>query len=51
VSQLVLSIKMTNQLNDRSKHIDPYRLKVQLEAEQRTLATRAARSDSYVSQP
>ena len=46
-----LSIKTTNQLNKRSKNIDPYRLKVQLEAAQRTLATRAARSDSYVRQP
>ena len=46
----VLSIKMTNQLNKRSKTIDPYRLKVQLEAAQRTLATRAVRSDSYVRQ-
>jgi Integrase core domain len=33
----VLSIKMTNQLNTRSKHLDPYRLKVQLQAAQRTL--------------
>ena len=44
----VLSIKMTNQLKARSKHIDPFRLKVQLEAAQRTLAARAFRSDSYV---
>src|SRR5437868_6505203 len=47
----VLSIKMTRQLQGRSKNIDPYRLKVQLEAAQRTLATRAVRSDSYVRQP
>jgi hypothetical protein len=47
----VLSIKMTNQLKMRSTHLDPYRLKVQLEATQRTLATRAVRSDSYVRQP
>ncbi len=44
----VLSIKMMNQLKARSKHIDPYQLKVQLEAAQRTLAVR---SDSYVRQP
>ena len=47
----VLSIKMTNQLTTRSTHLDPYRLKVQLEAAQRTLTTRAVRSDSYVRQP
>jgi hypothetical protein len=47
----VLSINMTNQLQKRSKHLDPYRLKVQLEAAQRTLAARAVRSDSYVRQP
>jgi Integrase core domain len=47
----VLSIKMTNQLKARSKNIDPFRLKVQLEHAQRTLAARAARSDSYVRQP
>ena len=47
----VLSIKMTNQLMARSKHLDPYRLKVQLEAAQRTLAARAIRSDSYKRQP
>ena len=47
----VLSINMTNQLQKRSKHIDPFRLKVQLEAAQRTLAARAARSDSCVRQP
>jgi hypothetical protein len=46
-----LSIKMTNELRTRSRHIDPYRLKVQLEAAQRTLAARAVRSDSYVRQP
>ncbi len=44
-------MKITNQLQKRSKAIDPYRLKVQLEAAQRTLAARAARSDSYVRQP
>ena len=47
----VLSIKMTNQLKTRSKQLDPFRLKVQLEAAQRTLAARALRSDSYVRQP
>ena len=47
----VLSITMKNQLKTRSKDLDPYRLKVQLEAAQRTLAARAARSDSYVRQP
>ena len=46
-----LSRTMANQLRTRSKHIDPFRLKVQLEAAQRTLATRALRSDSYVRQP
>jgi hypothetical protein len=46
-----LSIKMTSQLNARSKNVDPYRLKVQLEAAQRTLAARAVRSDAYVRQP
>jgi hypothetical protein len=47
----MLSIKMTNQLTTRSKHLDPFRLKVQLEAAQCTLSARAARSDSYVTQP
>ena len=47
----VLSIKMTKQLQARSKDLDPYRLNVQLEYAQRTLAARAARSDSYVRQP
>src|SRR5207248_5564077 len=47
----VLSIKMRNQLNARSKHLDPYRLKVQIEAAQRTRATRAVRPDAYVRQP
>ena len=47
----VLSLKMTRQLNARSKNVDPYRLKVQLGAAQRTLATRAVRSDPYVRQP
>ena len=46
-----LSITMTRQLQARSKTIDPYRLKVQLEAAQRTLTARAVRSDSYVRQP
>jgi len=46
----VLSIKTTRQLHRRSKEIDPYRLKVQLEHAQRTLAARAVRSDSYVRQ-
>jgi hypothetical protein len=44
----VLSIKMTNQLKTRSKHLHPYRCKVQLEAAQRTPATRAVRSDPNV---
>jgi hypothetical protein len=47
----VLSIKMTKQLHARSKNIDPVRLKLHLEAAQRTLAARAVRSDSYVRQP
>ena len=47
----VLSIKMTNQLHKRSKDIDPYRLKVQIEHAQHTLAACAVRSDSYVRQP
>ena len=47
----VLSMTMTRQLQKRSQHIDPYRLKVQLEHPQRTLAARAVRSDSYVRQP
>jgi hypothetical protein len=46
-----LSQQMTRQLNARSKTLDPYRLKVQLEAAQRTLEARAVRSDSYVRQP
>src|SRR5205823_4999328 len=46
-----LSIKMAKQLQARSRTIDPYRLKVQLEYAQRTLAARAVRSDSYVRQP
>ena len=46
----VLSIKMTKQLNARSKNVDPYRLKVQLEAAQRTLAARAVWSNSYLRQ-
>jgi hypothetical protein len=46
-----LSMKMTNELKTRSRHLDPYRLKVQLEAAQRTLTARAVRSDSYVRQP
>jgi hypothetical protein len=41
----VLSIRMTNELKKRSKNINPYRLKVQLESAQRTLAARAAPSD------
>jgi hypothetical protein len=47
----VLSIQMTRELKARSANVDPIRLKVQLEAAQRTLAARAARSDSYVRQP
>jgi hypothetical protein len=46
-----LSIKMTRHLHARSKAIDPYRLKVRLEAAQRILTARAVRSDSYVRQP
>jgi len=46
----VLSITTTRQLQRRSKEIDPYRLKVQLEHARRTLAARAVRSDSYVRQ-
>jgi hypothetical protein len=44
----VLSIKTTKELHARSKNLDPYQLKVQLEHAQRTLAARAVRSDSYV---
>jgi len=47
----VLSIQMTRELKNRSANVDPIRLKVQLESAQRTLAARAARSDSYVRQP
>lgn len=47
----VLSIQMTRELKARSTNVDPIRLKVHLEATQRTLAARAARSDSYVRQP
>jgi len=47
----MLSSKRTNQLETRSKQLDPFHLKVQLEAAQRTLAARAVRSDSYVRQP
>jgi hypothetical protein len=50
VDSRVLSIKMTKDLHARSRNIDPYRLKAQLEHAQRTLATRAVRSDSYVRQ-
>jgi hypothetical protein len=46
-----LSKTMTRQLQKRSQHLDPYRLKVQIEHAQRTLAARAVRSDSYVRQP
>ena len=47
----VLSTHMTRELKARSANVDPARLKVQLEAAQRTLAARAARSDSYLRQP
>ena len=47
----VLSIQLTRELKARSANVDPVRLKVQLEAAQRTLATRAARSDPYMRQP
>jgi hypothetical protein len=46
----VLSKKMTRELNTRLANVDPVRLKLQLEAAQRTLTTRAARSDAYVRQ-
>jgi hypothetical protein len=46
-----LSIQTTRELKVRSANIDPIRLKVQLEAAQRTLAARAFRSDSYVRHP
>ena len=39
-----LSIKMTGQLQKRSKNIDPYRLKVQLEHAQRTLRVASERN-------
>ena len=51
VDSRVLSMKMRDQLTKRSQDIDPYRLKLQLEAAQRTLAARALRSDCYVRQP
>ena len=44
----VLSVQMTRELKARSANVDPVRLKVQLEAAQRTLAARAVRSESYV---
>jgi hypothetical protein len=47
----VLSVQATRELQARSARIDPVRLKMQLEAAQRTLAARAVRSDSYVRQP
>ena len=47
----VLSIQLTRELKARSANVDPVRLKVQLEAAQRTLAARAARSDPYMRQP
>lgn len=40
-------MKVTNQLKTRSKDIDPYRLKVQVDAAPRTLAAHTARSDSF----
>jgi len=43
----VLSIKMTHQLKKRSKHLDPYRIKVQLEAAQAD-ACRACRSVGFL---
>src|SRR5258708_4763544 len=46
----VLSQQLTRELNTRSANVDPVRLKLQLEAAQRTLTTRAARSDAYVRQ-
>jgi hypothetical protein len=47
----VLSIKMTINLKTCSQHLDPYRLRFQLESTQRTLAARAVQSDCYVRQP
>ena len=47
----VLSAAMTADLTQRSSALDPIRLKLQLEAAQRTLTARAARSDAYVRQP
>jgi len=47
----VLAAQTARELKSRSANIDPYRLKVQLEAAQRTLAARAARSDPYVRHP
>jgi len=44
----VLAAQTARELKVRPANIDPYRLKVHLEAAQRTLAARAARSDSYV---
>jgi hypothetical protein len=46
----VLPTQMTRELKARSANVDPVRLKVQLEAAQRTLAARTARSDSHVRQ-
>jgi len=46
-----LSMQMKRELNARSVNIDPVRLKVHIEAAQRTLTARAARSESYVRQP
>jgi len=47
----VLSAAMTADLTQRSSALDPIRLKLQLEAAQRTLTARAARSVAYVRQP
>jgi hypothetical protein len=47
----VLSLQTTRELKARSANVDPLRLKLQLEAAQRTLAARAVRWDSYVRHP
>ena len=47
----VLTPAMTADLTQRSSALDPIRLKLELEAAQRTLTARAARSDAYVRQP
>jgi hypothetical protein len=46
----VLASDRRAELAERSEHLDPVRLKLQLEAAQHTLARRAVRSDPYVRQ-